>query len=134
MNELIKKKSSLQLNLDKEKQSVTNIYKQVKNISEIVDPSLSVHTEALKVNALNKIETLEKKLLKAERKKYEAEQRQLHKLKEQLFPMGELQERIDNILPYYARYGKTFIEMILKNSLGLEQEFCVVEESSHSTT
>ena len=128
LNALVKRESILQLSLDKEKKALGNLYNQMKNISGIVDPTLSVHTEALKAKAMHKIESLEKKLLKAERKKFEASQRQLHKLLDQLFPQGNLQERIDNILPYYARFGKAFIEKIYENSLPLEQKFCIIEE------
>lgn len=128
LNELVKRETTVQLSLDREKQALEELYHRMKNISGIVDPTLAVHTEALKVKAVNRIDALEKKLLKAERKKYEATQRQIHKLKEQLFPQESLQERIDNVLPYYARYGKAFIEMIYAHSLGMEQQFCVLEE------
>ena len=55
--------------------------------------------------------------------------RQIKKIKEALFPTGALLERIDNILPYYSIYGKGFIEMLYKNSAGLQQQFCIVTEA-----
>ena len=62
----------------------------------------------------------------AEKKKYEAEQRQIEKIKSLLFPFGNLQERVDNVMPYYAEYGSAFINMLYKNSTGLQQEFCII--------
>ena len=67
-------------------------------------------------------------MLRAEKKKFAAQQRQLQKIKTQLFPNNNLQERTDNLMPYYAKWGKDFIKMIYENSKGLEQEFGILEE------
>ena len=126
LNELVKRDSTVQLSLEKEKQILLEFYKLLKSIAAAVDISLANHTEALQAKALKKIEALEKKLLRAEKKKFEAQQRQLHKLKTVLFPNNNLQERIDNMIPYYAISGKAFIQAIYNNSKGLEQEFGIL--------
>ena len=56
------------------------------------------------------------------------QQRQLKKLKMQLFPNNNLQERVANLLPFYATGGKAFIEIIYNNSNGLRQEFGIILE------
>ena len=68
-------------------------------------------------------------MLKAEKKKFEAQQRQLHKLRSELFPHNSLQERIENFMPFYAKWGKDFIGTLYNNSLALEQEFVILAES-----
>jgi len=128
INELVNRDSTVQLNLKKEKQQLTELYQQFKNISGAVDITLKQHTDALRTQALKKIEALEKKMLRSEKKKFEAQQRQLHKLKSQLFPGGSLQERVDNIMVYYAKWGKGFIRDIYDNSLTLEQKFTILIE------
>ena len=65
-------------------------------------------------------------MLKAEKKKFEAQQRQLHKLRSQLFPNNSLQERVENLLPYYAKQGKDFLKAVYESSLGLEEQFCIL--------
>lgn len=129
LNELVKKETALQLNLDKEKGMLQEFYTNLKATSGAIDITLVKHTEALHKKALDKLEALEKKMLRAEKRKFEAQQRQLHKLKEQLFPHGSLQERIENFMPYYAKWGKEFINAVYKNSLALEQEFVLMEEN-----
>ena len=129
MNAFVKSTSSNQLSLEKEKQALAVLYSQLKSVAGSVDATLQAHTEALHKKALNKIEALEKKIVKAEKKKFEAEQRQLHKLKEQLFPNNNLQERVENFMLYYAKEGKGFIRSIYENSLGLEHEFAVLTHS-----
>jgi len=129
LNELVSRESSLQLKLEKEKKQLNDLYDQLKKIAGAVDVTLQQHTEALYTQALKKVDALEKKMLRAEKKKYEAQQRQLHKLKSQLFPGGQLQERIDNVLVYYAKWGKDFIKNIYDNSLTFEQKFTIIKES-----
>lgn len=126
MNKLVKRQSSLQLSLEKEKIALTELYNQAGAAAAAVDTTLRAHTAALLKKALDKIEALEKKMLKAEKLKYEAGQRQLHKLKQQLFPNNNLQERTENFMLFYAKGGDRFIEKIYQHSLGLEQQFGVL--------
>ncbi len=127
MNMLVKKQSSNQLSLDKEKELLKELYSRLKITAGNIDTTLQPHTEALLKKALDKIEVLEKKILKAEKKKFEAQQRQLHKLKQQLFPNNNLQERVENFMLFYSKEGKEFIRRIYDNSLGLEQEFGILK-------
>jgi uncharacterized protein YllA (UPF0747 family) len=67
-------------------------------------------------------------MLRAEKRKFEEQQRQIQKIKEVLFPDDGLQERVENFSWFYAKWGKGFIEELLKNSLALEQEFTILTE------
>ena len=128
MNGLVKSDSKVQLSLENERQAIRAFYAGLKSTAGAVDITLQPHTEALEKLALRKIDALEKKMLRAEKKNFEAQQRQLHKLRSQLFPHGSLQERIENFMPFYAKWGKDFINAVYENSLGLEQEFVILEE------
>ena len=127
LNVLVKRDSDVQLSLEKEKQEIRTFYINLRKTAGAVDTTLQPHTEALEKLALRKIDALEKKMLRAEKKKFEAQQRQLHKLRSQLFPHDNLQERIENFMPFYAKWGKDFIKTLYENSLALEQEFMVLE-------
>ncbi|WP_462254460.1 bacillithiol biosynthesis cysteine-adding enzyme BshC [Ferruginibacter sp.] len=128
MNELVKRESGLQLSLKNEMQTLEVFYTTLQNTAAAIDNSLQKHTAALQTQALKKITALEKKMLKAEKKKFETQQRQLHKLKTVLFPNNNLQERIENFIPFYAQRGDDFIKMLYENSLALEHEFVIVKE------
>lgn len=129
MLQLVQQSSELQLQLEEEKKKLAALYQTINQVAAAVDITLQKHTEALFKNALKKIEQLEKKMLLAEKKKYEAQQRQVEKIKASLFPGNQLQERVDNLLPYYARYGASFIEMIYTHSGNFQQEFCIISET-----
>ncbi len=124
----VKNESGLQLKLDKEKSNLRSLYNKMRSAAMAVDATLNAHVDALAVQALKRIDALEKKMLKAEKKKFEAAQRQVSKIKGNLFPAGVLQERVDNLMPFYALWGSTFIEVLYKSSATTEQEFCILTE------
>jgi len=127
INALVTRESGLQLSLSEEKKEVLALYKRVKEVSAKIDRTLSEHTEALQVKALEKINALEKKMLRAEKRKFEAQQRQINKLRQQLFPRNNLQERVENFSSFYAKYGKEWLTGIYQASLSLEQQFGILE-------
>jgi uncharacterized protein YllA (UPF0747 family) len=65
-------------------------------------------------------------MLRAEKRKYSDQLRQIQHIKSILFPGGGLQERYDNILYYYAKWGKEFMSCLYSNSLSMEQEFVIL--------
>jgi bacillithiol biosynthesis cysteine-adding enzyme BshC len=128
MSGLVKKRTELRLSLEKERQAIHSFYAQLKNTAAAVDVTLGPHTEALEKQALKKIDALEKKMLRAEKKKFDAQQRQVSTLKSQLFPHNNLQERIENFMPFYAKWGTAFTKAVYQQSLGLQQQFVILEE------
>ncbi len=65
-------------------------------------------------------------MLRAEKRKYSDQQRQIQMIKAALFPNSGLQERVENFSGFYAKWGRIFIEELYANSLKLEQEFTVL--------
>ena len=128
LTELVIRNKNGQLKLANEMDAAIQLYSQVKNKAGDIDKSLHQHVEALQARALKPLQELEKKLLRAEKRKYEAEQRQIHVIKSALFPHEALQERIENFMPYYAKWGTGFFTLLYNYSLTLEQEFVVLEE------
>lgn len=126
MDELVKRSSSEQLSLSNELNQLQAVYQQIKKLAAKTDPTLAAHTEYLETKALHRLQQLEKKMLKAEKRKFEASRQQIHAVKQALFPQNNLQERVDNFIPYYAKWGKTFIQELLAASLSLEQEFTIL--------
>jgi bacillithiol synthase len=130
MEEYVRRHSGRQLSLGKQIDELHNFYESVKSISGAVDITLEQHVEKLESQALQKLEELEKKILRAEKKNHEEMRRRIHEIRDVLFPLGNLQERVDNLIPWYAEYGRAFIDLIHRNSSALEQEFIILEETS----
>jgi uncharacterized protein YllA (UPF0747 family) len=53
---------------------------------------------------------------------------QINSLYEKLLPGGGLQERHDNFLEYYLRYGVTWLEQVSEALSPLDQSFILIEE------
>lgn len=126
MNGLVRKSSKHDLSLQKEITELNDLYSQLKQKAVSIDKTLLPHIDSLLVKAQKRMHELEKKILRAEKRKYETAQHQLHHLKQVLFPGNGLQERIENIAYFYAVYGKEWLSVLLENSPGLEQEFVVL--------
>ena len=128
LEEIVRKQSEVQLDINNEKEAVRNIYDQIKLVSSAVDSTLNGHVHSLRTQTLNKLEILEKKILKAEKKKFESQQRQIKKIKLHVNPLNNLQERVDNILVYLSIHGENFIDVLHKEQLLFSADFTILTE------
>ncbi|MCC6692057.1 MAG: bacillithiol biosynthesis BshC, partial [Chitinophagaceae bacterium] len=125
----VQQESKNRLSLSDEKLALIKTYHTIRESATKVDPTFSKHVWALQEKAKQKLDALEKKMLRAEKLKFEARLRQIDKLKDRLFPGQILQERVDNFLPYYAQYGKSFIDTLYAESGAWQQQFCILTET-----
>jgi uncharacterized protein YllA (UPF0747 family) len=123
LTELVAKESSETIHLNGELDKIRSFYQHIKVVAGNIDPTLGYHTEALQAKALKPLHELEKKMLRAEKRKYTTQREQIAKLKQELFPNNNLQERTENFSLNYARYGKEWLQSIYSVSKGLEQKF-----------
>jgi bacillithiol synthase len=126
-NRLVKTASVNRLSLTAEINLLRQQYTDISHIASAVDTTLVAHVAALEAKAVSRLDELEKKLLKAEKRKFDILRSQLSGIKSSLFPNGGLQERVENFMPFYARWGESFIDLIYDASLVLEQRFVVIE-------
>ncbi len=125
-NALVQRWAGIEMSLKTEEKESRALFNHLRRRAAEIDKTLVQHVHSLEVDHLKKLEILEKKMLKAERKKQSIQLQRIWKLKAELFPNNSLQERVDNFMPYYAQYGPSFISTILKHSLTLQQQFGVI--------
>ncbi|MEP6700908.1 MAG: bacillithiol biosynthesis cysteine-adding enzyme BshC [Bacteroidota bacterium] len=128
LNRLVAKDSKKEMKLNGSLTELEQLYENFKKQATAVDSTLEKHVDALKANTVFRLQELEKKMLRAEKRKFADQQGQIHTIKEQLFPANGLQERRENLSYYYAKWGSEFISKLYEHSLGLEQEFVIVQE------
>ena len=126
MNLLVSKRSTQPFSLNGELKKTEDLYDEITRLAAGVDITLHNHVTALKTKAVKRLQELEKKMLRAEKRKFETEQRKIQKIKEALFPGNNLQERAENMSLFYAKYGKSLIDILLSHSLSLEQQFAIL--------
>lgn len=125
---LVSRQKNGELKLKNELEAAIRVYDLLKDKAANIDRSLLQHVEALQARTIKPLQELEKKMLRAEKKKYETEQRQIQTVRSALFPKNGLQERVDNFMPWYALWGREFIHTVYEHSLTLEQEFTILQE------
>lgn len=128
LNRVVMNESSNEVKLNGSLSELEQMYENFKKQASAVDSSLEKHVEALKLRTVHRLQELEKKMLRAEKRKFIDQQRQINTIKEHLFPGSGLQERYDNFSYYYAKWGKEFFDLLYKHSLNLEQEFVILHE------
>lgn len=128
LNKHVAKNSGNKLQLNGTIAETELLYNDLRQQAGAVDSSLEKHVDSLKQKTLRRLQELEKKMLRAEKRKFSDQQRQIHTIKSHLFPADGLQERYENLLYYYSKWGREFIEKLYEHSLALEQEFVVMQE------
>ena len=128
LNRIVMNESKNEVKLNGSLSELEQMYENFKKQASAVDSSLEKHVEALKLRTVHRLQELEKKMLRAEKRKFADQQRQINTIKEHLFPGSGLQERYDNFSYYYAKWGKEFFDLLYKHSLNFEQEFVTLRE------
>ncbi len=89
------------ISLQAEKEAFSRLFEQVIGKAEAADTTLKQSAAGEKQKALNALETLEAKMLKAEKRKLETFTNQVQSLKQVMFPNGNLQERVESFVSFY---------------------------------
>lgn len=111
-NHWVLKNSKKNLTVEKERDIINNMFKQLRERAGSIDQTLSPFVGAEGKRALNGLEKIERKLLRAEKRFHSDKLRQIEDLKNTLFPNNSLQERVDNFLNFYQQDSQ-FIQKIL---------------------
>jgi bacillithiol biosynthesis cysteine-adding enzyme BshC len=122
----VKANSKNNLSLTDSIQQLKNLYIQIQNQAIQVDATLGDHTMNLSVQSIKKLLALEKKILKAEKKKQVVAIERIQHIKNELCPQNSLQERVDNFAEWVGEYGWAWVEAVMQNSNTMEHTFTII--------
>jgi uncharacterized protein YllA (UPF0747 family) len=122
----VKKHATQTLDLQDQINNLTTLYSTIKNEVVKVDPTLGTHADNLAQQAKAKLLALEKKMLRAEKRKQTVAIQRIHRIKKELFPQDNLQERIEHFSKWVGQYDLSWIETIMEHSKGLESKFSII--------
>ncbi|QBQ39803.1 bacillithiol biosynthesis cysteine-adding enzyme BshC [Sphingobacterium psychroaquaticum] len=125
-NEYVRRHTKHRLNLRDEWMELNAIFGKIKLRAHKIDPSLGPSTEAVKARLKKAINSLEKKLLRADKKNHEEALIQIDRVKDILFPGGGLQERSENFAPLYLKHGEELISELEKHFSPLDFKFTIL--------
>jgi bacillithiol biosynthesis cysteine-adding enzyme BshC len=111
-NDWTLKNSNHKLGVGEERNVVLETFEKLKERAAAIDPTLGPFLGAEGKRALNSLEKIERKMLRAEKRLQSDKLRQIEQVKESLFPNGSLQERTDNFLNFYQK-DNAFISKLM---------------------
>jgi bacillithiol biosynthesis cysteine-adding enzyme BshC len=126
MKKIVTRFSERPVSLNGKFEKAEQLFKEITEQTDQIDPTLSQHVAAIKSQSIKILQELEKKMFRAERRKFQDQQRQAMKIKHVLFPKNGLQERIENINSFYSKWGSGFIDQLYENSLTMEMQFVIL--------
>jgi bacillithiol biosynthesis cysteine-adding enzyme BshC len=116
------------IDFEKMKSMLSESYKSIAAEAIKIDKTLVPAIDAELQKQMNSLEGIEGKIIRAQKKKMETSVNQIRNIKIKLFPNNSLQERQDNFIPYYLKYGPEFIETLIENLNPFEKQFVIFSE------
>ena len=129
-NELIKNKvkeiSDLSLDFTDQQMKLQQMFDHMKSLALKTDKSFTGAVLAQEKKQMNGLKNLEKRLLKAQKRKYKETVNRITLLQDALFPKQILQERQLNFSEFYQVYGPELIKTLVDSLEPLKLEFDLI--------
>jgi len=122
----VKKQAKENLALTEHIASLNKLYQSIQEDVIKIDTSLGGHAMNLSVQAQKKLELLEKKMVRAEKRKQHTSINRIHTIKAELFPNNSLQERVENFVEWVGTYDWAWVEAIMDNSTKMQSGFSII--------
>ncbi len=120
------KLSEINLDLTNLKETISQNFIKLYKLSVMTDKSFLGALKAQESKQIKGLNNLEKRLLKAQKKKYEGKLERLRLIKEELFPNNSLQEREINFSEFYQNHGDRLIDCLFENISPFNNKFLVI--------
>lgn len=127
INKKIRDISNIDIDFTPQKQLLEEQFKQLYELAEQTDESFLGAVKAQEIKQKKGLDHLEKRLLKAQKRKLEDHVVRLTKLQNELFPNRSLQERQLNFSEMYLEMGDAFVPMLMDSLDPFCAEFMVLK-------
>ncbi|MDX1754237.1 MAG: bacillithiol biosynthesis cysteine-adding enzyme BshC [Salinimicrobium sediminis] len=126
INRKVRKISNIDIDFSPQKEHLVEQFRGMYELAAQTDKTFLNAVKAQEVKQLKGLDHLEKRLLKAQKRKLEDEVSRIADLQNELFPNGGLQERHHNFSEFYLEYGEDLIPALLNNLEPLELKFDIL--------
>jgi len=123
---VVKEISDLKIDFSEQKATLKKMFTDLKTLSNKTDKSFIGAVNAQEHKQIKGFDKLEKRLLKAQKRKYVELTNRIIEVQNQLFPKHGLQERYNNFSEIYLEIGNDFIPLLVKHLKPLALEFGVL--------
>jgi uncharacterized protein YllA (UPF0747 family) len=126
INKKVRQISNIDVDFSRQIKHLESQFKDLYQLAEQTDKSFTGAVKAQEIRQTKGLKHLEKRLLKAQKKKLADEISRSTVLQEQLFPRQSLQERNTNFSELYLEYGEQLIPKLMKALEPLKSEFAII--------
>ncbi len=118
--------SDITIDFSVQREHLKKQFSDLYDIAARTDASFVGAVAAQEKKQLNGLDKLEKRLLKAQRKRYEESLTRLTAIQDELFPEGHLQERMSNFSEFYMLYGRDLFTRLKEELHPFSREFTII--------
>ncbi|MHA6281148.1 bacillithiol biosynthesis cysteine-adding enzyme BshC [Salinimicrobium sp. CAU 1759] len=126
INRKVRRISNIDIDFSSQKEHLVEQFRGMYELAARTDKSFLNAVKAQEVKQLKGLDNLEKRLLKAQKRKLSDEVSRIAALQNELFPGKGLQERHHNFSEFYLEYGENLILTLLENLRPLELKFDIL--------
>ncbi|GGI58092.1 putative cysteine ligase BshC [Winogradskyella haliclonae] len=126
INKRVRKISNINIDFSEQTEHLKHQFVGLHQLAKDTDKSFLGAVEAQEKKQLKGLQHLEKRLLKAQKRKLADQIARATELQEQLFPNNSLQERNTNFSELYLEFGEVLIPELLKSLEPLEGDFTIL--------
>ena len=119
--------SDIEIDFNKKIQYLENQFSELKEVAKKTDISFVNAVNAQERKQIKGLENLQKRLVKAEKRRQKDLVYRITSLQNELLPNQSLEERQRNFSEYYLEYGTTFIPVLKESLKPLDLAFTVLE-------
>ena len=124
---IVKKESEIEIDFSEQIQYLKQQFSSLYRTALLTDASFEGAVAAQEQKQINGLKHLEKRLLKAQKRKLSDHLKRAVSLQDMLFPNGGLQERYLNFSEVYVDTGKDFIQVLKDQLKPLSGKFTTIE-------
>jgi bacillithiol biosynthesis cysteine-adding enzyme BshC len=126
INKVTLKNSEFPIDLTPQKEQLKNQFEALFELAKHTDKSFTGAVKAQEVKQVKGLENLEKRLMKAQKRKFSEEIERTTALQNELFPNKSLQERQTNFSEFYLESGADLIPKLMARLKPLDQKFEII--------
>ncbi|WP_425076962.1 bacillithiol biosynthesis cysteine-adding enzyme BshC [Psychroserpens sp. S379A] len=123
---ITKQISEIEIDFSEQKEYLRQQFKALHDLAEKTDGSFKGAVAAQEQKQINGLAHLEKRLLKAQKRKLSDHINRVVAIQNELFPNKSLQERYTNFSEFYLEHGSGFIPKLVDNLEPLQGEFSII--------
>lgn len=125
--QVIRQISKIRIDFSPQRNLLRKQFANMYDLANHTDRSFVGAVAAQEKKQLNGLDHLEKRLLKAQKRKLRDHTGRALKLKRALFPKDSLQERVENFSTFYKIHGPALIDLLMEKLEPLDHRFSIIE-------